>query len=106
MALLQFTEKGIYCAQGDFYIDPWQPVERAVITHAHSDHARAGSRHYLSHRDCIPLLQLRLGDHFYQSLEWGETVFMNGVALSLHPAGHMIGQGRLEGRGMGRERRL
>lgn len=95
MPLIEFSDKGLYCPQGQFYIDPWRPVERAVITHAHSDHARAGSQHYLCHRDSRPLLQLRLGDNDYQLAEWSEPVYMNGVKLSLHPAGHMIGSSQV-----------
>lgn len=95
MALLNFTEKGIYCSPGDFYIDPWKPVLRAVITHAHSDHARPGSDFYLCQHFTKPLLKLRLGDVTVQSVEWGETVFMNGVQVSLHPAGHIIGSSQI-----------
>ena len=91
MNLISFTDKGLCCSQGDFYIDPWKPVERAVITHAHSDHARWGSQNYLCHHYTKPILQLRLGDNNYQPVEWGETVTMNGVKISLHPAGHIIG---------------
>ncbi len=72
MPLIEFTTKGLYCRPGDFYIDPWQPVNKAVITHAHSDHARPGSQSYLCHHHTLPLLQLRLGDHAYQSVEWNE----------------------------------
>ncbi len=95
MALIDFTDKGLYCSQGDFYIDPWQGVDRAVITHAHSDHARAGSLYYLCHHLTKPILQLRLGNHFYQGIEWGEEILMNGVKLSLHPAGHIIGSSQV-----------
>ncbi len=93
--MLSFTEKGIYCLKGDFFIDPWKPVSRAVITHAHSDHARPGSENYLCHRLTKPLLQLRLGDNPYQTVEWGETVFINGIRVSLHPAGHIIGSSQI-----------
>ncbi|HMH21186.1 MAG TPA: ligase-associated DNA damage response exonuclease [Puia sp.] len=95
MPLIDFTDNGLYCSQGDFYIDPWRPVDKAVITHAHSDHARAGSKYYLCHRLTQPLLELRLGPHHYQSVEWGEPVTMNGVRLSLHPAGHIIGSSQI-----------
>jgi putative mRNA 3-end processing factor len=95
MGLLSFTDIGIYCAAGDFYIDPWRPVGRAVITHAHSDHARPGNRFYLCHRYTQYLLQLRLGDNNYQSVDWNEPVFMNGVRISLHPAGHIIGSAQI-----------
>lgn len=95
MALIDFTDKGLYCAAGDFYIDPWRPVDRAVITHAHSDHARAGSKHYLCHHLSLPILQLRLGQHAYQSVDWNESVWINGVRISLHPSGHIIGSAQI-----------
>jgi putative mRNA 3-end processing factor len=93
--MIEFTNKGLYCAAGNFYIDPWQPVDKAIITHAHSDHAHAGSRYYLCHHLTKPLLQLRLGDHPYQSVEWNEKIHMNGVTISLHPAGHIIGSSQV-----------
>jgi putative mRNA 3-end processing factor len=95
MALIEFREKGLYCPQGDFYIDPWAGVDRAVITHAHSDHARIGSRYYLCHRLTLPILALRLGNHVFQGIEWGERINMNGVTVSLHPAGHIIGSSQV-----------
>ena len=95
MPLIEFSDKGLCCPQGQFYIDPWKPVGKAVITHAHSDHARWGNESYLSHHDTKPLLQLRLGDNHYESVEWGEPVFINGVKLSFHPAGHMIGSSQV-----------
>lgn len=95
MPLIEFTDKGLYCGPGDFYIDPWRPVHRAVITHAHSDHAKAGSKQYLCHHLTKPLLQLRLGEHVFQGVEWNETVWMNGVKVSLHPAGHIIGSSQV-----------
>ena len=90
--------EGLYCPPGDFYIDPWRPVTRAVITHAHSDHARTGHGHYLAARQAEGVLRARLGDIDLQTLEYGERVVHNGVALSLHPAGHVLGsaQVRLE----------
>jgi putative mRNA 3-end processing factor len=101
MDLIVATQQGLYCAAGDFYIDPWRPVARAVITHGHSDHARAGSRAYLCHRDCAPILRKRLGDIPIQTLEYGERLVVNGVTLSLHPAGHVLGsaQARVDHRG-------
>lgn len=95
MQLIEFTDKGLYCRQGDFYIDPWKPVNKAVITHAHSDHARPGSNSYLCHHSTKPLLQLRLGDNHYESIGWDEVVYMNGVKVSLHPAGHIIGSAQV-----------
>jgi putative mRNA 3-end processing factor len=101
MNLLSFTDRGIYCTAGDFYIDPWKPVPRAIISHAHSDHARPGNDHYLCHQLTKPLLILRLGNISLQSVEWNEPVIINGVTVSLHPAGHIIGssQVRVEYRG-------
>ena len=95
MPLIEFTSLGLYCRAGGFYIDPWRPVDKAVITHAHSDHARAGSNAYLCHHQTLPLLQLRLGPHQYQTVEWNEPVMMNGVKVSLHPAGHIIGSSQV-----------
>ncbi|MEO6949592.1 MAG: ligase-associated DNA damage response exonuclease [Ginsengibacter sp.] len=97
-ALIQFTAKGLYCPQGDFYIDPWQPVKKAIITHAHSDHARHGSESYLSHIFTKPLLLARLGENIYETVDWNDPVYINGVKVSLFPAGHIIGsaQVRLE----------
>ncbi len=100
--MLEFTARGIYCPQADAYIDPWKPVDRAIITHAHSDHARPYHKHYLCHRDAAGLLRLRLGpDIDVQAVGFGECIRMNGVTVSLHPAGHIIGsaQVRLEYRG-------
>jgi putative mRNA 3-end processing factor len=101
MSLLSFTGKGIYCAAGDFYIDPWQPVKRALVTHAHSDHARPGSESYLCHHLTKPLLLWRLGNPPCMSVEWGEPVMLDAVRVSFHPAGHIIGssQIRVEYRG-------
>jgi putative mRNA 3-end processing factor len=94
--LLQFTHTGIHCPAGAFHIDPWLPAERAVITHAHSDHARWGSRHYLAHHDSAPALRLRLGsDISLQTVEYGERLRLNGVTLSLHPAGHIPGSAQV-----------
>ncbi len=100
-SLIQFTDKGLYCYQGNFYIDPWKPVENAVISHGHSDHSRWGNNNYLCHTDSLPILKLRLGENNYQTAGWNEPVFMNGVSVSFFPAGHIIGsaQVRVEYRG-------
>lgn len=96
MSLLQFTNKGIYCPQGNFYIDPWQPVDYALITHAHGDHARWGSRHYLAHEVSRPIMQARLGaDISIETLPYGVTKVINGVKVSLHPAGHIVGSAQI-----------
>lgn len=93
--------EGLYCPAGDFHIDPWRPVARAVITHAHADHARPGHGHYLCSAEGAGLLRARLGDVALQALAWGESLDHGGVRLSLHPAGHVLGsaQVRLEHRG-------
>lgn len=95
MALITFTDIGLYCPQGDFYIDPWRGVERALITHAHSDHARWGSRYYLAHHDSIPILNARLGSQQYQGIEWGKPLHINDVEVTYFPAGHVIGSSQI-----------
>jgi putative mRNA 3-end processing factor len=100
--LLQSTDAGLYCAPGDFYVDPWRPVERAIVTHAHADHACAGCGRYLASRDGLAVLKARLGDSAeISTLAHGETIDVNGVRVSLHPAGHILGsvQVRVEHRG-------
>lgn len=100
--MLQFTNKGIYCIPGKFYIDPWQPVDYAVITHGHADHARPAMKRYLCHDYSVPVLKTRLGmDIAVQGLPYNETLMINQVKVSLHPAGHIIGsaQIRLEYKG-------
>jgi putative mRNA 3-end processing factor len=101
MDLVVARPEGLYCPPGDFYIDPWKPVERAVITHGHGDHARTGSGHYLATRAGEGILRARLGDIRLQTLDYGERLEHGGVTLSLHPAGHVLGsaQVRLEYRG-------
>jgi putative mRNA 3-end processing factor len=93
--LLEFNDKGIFCAAGSFYIDPWQPVKHAVITHAHSDHAKWGHRHYLSHTLSREVLKYRLGDIELQTLDYDIPIIINGVTVSLHPAGHVIGSAQV-----------
>jgi putative mRNA 3-end processing factor len=90
--------EGLYCPPGDFYIDPWRPVDRAVITHAHADHARRGHAAYLAAAPADGVLRSRLGDINLQTLRYGEVIDHFGVRLSLHPAGHVLGsaQVRLE----------
>jgi putative mRNA 3-end processing factor len=95
-SLLQFTGKSIFCAQANVHIDPWIPVNRAIITHAHSDHARFGSEKYLAHKDSESILRLRLGEDIsLQTVEYGELFTINGVNFSLHPAGHIIGSAQV-----------
>lgn len=100
--MLAVTEPGLFCAAGGFHIDPWRPVDRALITHAHSDHARTGSRAYLCSEEGVDVLRLRLGaGASIQGLPYGETRDFNGVRVSFHPAGHVLGsaQIRVEHRG-------
>ena len=94
-------KEGLYCVPGQFYIDPWRPVDRAVITHAHGDHARVGHGHYLASASGVGVLRSRLGEIHIDGLEYGATVEHNGVKISLHPAGHVLGsaQVRMEHRG-------
>lgn len=96
--LVVLAPQGLYCPPGDFYIDPWRPVARAVVTHAHADHARRGHGHYLAHRDSLGVLRTRLGPVTIEGLDYGEVVEHRGVRISLHPAGHVLGssQVRLE----------
>jgi putative mRNA 3-end processing factor len=90
--LLTLTEHGLYCPAGDFYVDPWRPVRHAVITHAHSDHARWGSQCYLSSTGNADFLKLRLGPTIdLQTLPLGESLRVKDVRVSLHPAGHIRG---------------
>jgi putative mRNA 3-end processing factor len=101
MDIVVVRPEGLYCPQGGFYIDPWRPVARAVITHAHGDHARPGHAHYLAAQASERVLKARLGDIALQTLPYGERIAQNDVTLSLHPAGHVLGsaQVRLEHRG-------
>lgn len=88
--------EGLYCPAGDFHIDPWRPVPRAVITHAHADHARRGHGAYLASAMSEGVLRARLGEDItLQPLAYGETVSFNGVTLSLHPAGHVLGSAQV-----------
>ena len=102
MKLVKFTKKGIYCPQGKFYLDPWFPVDFAIISHGHADHARWGMKHYLCQHDSKAILQHRIGaDINIESLGYNTPILINGVAVSFHPAGHVIGsaQIRLEYKG-------
>ncbi len=88
-------KEGLYCVPGRFYIDPWRPVDRAVITHAHGDHARVGHGHYLAAASGVGVLRSRLGEIHIDGLEYGEPVEHNGVRISLHPAGHVLGSAQV-----------
>ena len=87
--------QGLYCPPGDFYIDPMRPVPRAVITHAHADHARRGHGAYLATAVSAGVLRARLGNITLQGVAYGEAVHINGVRVSLHPAGHVLGSAQV-----------
>jgi putative mRNA 3-end processing factor len=93
--LLEFTDCGIYCDAGKFYIDPWKPVDDAVITHAHADHAYTGHKQYLAHHLSREVLLYRLGDIRLRTIEYGETITKNGVEITMFPAGHVIGSAQI-----------
>lgn len=93
--LLQFTPKGIYCEQADVYLDPWRPVDKAIISHGHADHSRWGHQKYITHHKNVPIVQHRLGDVNISGKDWGETFSLNNVKFSLHPAGHIVGSSQI-----------
>lgn len=96
MHILNFTDKGIYCIPGKFYIDPWKPVDYALITHGHADHARWGMTKYLCHHLTVPILHIRIGkDIQVQGVGYNEPININGVKVSFHPAGHIIGSAQI-----------
>lgn len=94
-AVLSFTDRGLHCAAGDFFIDPWRPVARALITHGHSDHARPGHGTYICTPLTEPILRLRLGEVRVQTLPYGSPVTIGGARVSLHPAGHVPGSAQV-----------
>jgi putative mRNA 3-end processing factor len=93
--LLAFNDKGIFCQQAGVYLDPWRPVDKAIITHGHSDHARWGHKAYITHHTNIPIIRHRLGDINVSGVDWNESFTINGVRFSLHPAGHIVGSAQV-----------
>ncbi|MEO1744905.1 MAG: ligase-associated DNA damage response exonuclease [Pseudomonadota bacterium] len=96
--LLHPTDRGLYCPPGDFYIDPVRPVERALITHGHADHARAGHHNVMATRETLDIMGIRYGANFAaetQEAALGEIVDINGVTVSWHPAGHVLGSAQI-----------
>lgn len=87
--------EGLWCEPGAFFIDPWRPVDRALITHAHADHARRGNTRYLAAREGERVLRSRLGDIRLETLHWGERIDVQGVRVSFHPAGHVLGAAQI-----------
>lgn len=97
-SLLYPTPAGLYCPAGDFYVDPVRPVERALITHGHSDHARPGHGKVLATRQTLDIMRIRCGADFCgseQAVAFGESLSLNGVGLSFHPAGHVLGSAQI-----------
>ena len=93
---LEYTPKGLYCIPGDFHIDPHSPVEHAVVTHAHSDHARWGCKKYLAAKPSEHLLRMRMSPEAeFRFLPYGETLTVGGVRVSFHPAGHILGSAQI-----------
>jgi putative mRNA 3-end processing factor len=96
VALLELAEHGLYCAAGEFYIDPWGAVDRAIVTHAHAGHARPGSRSYLTARAGERLLRARLGpEASIQAVDYGAPLTIGDARVSLHPAGHILGSAQV-----------
>ena len=95
MSLLSITPKGICCEQADIFIDPWRPVDKAFVTHGHADHARPGSRHYWCTDLAAPVIKHRLGAISLETARYGQTISINGVRFSFHPAGHVIGSAQI-----------
>src|ERR1700735_3234433 len=96
--ILMPTPAGLCCKPGGFHIDPTRIVERALITHAHSDHARAGHGAVLATRETLDLMRLRYGENFggaAQAIGYGESVTINGVTVTFHPAGHVLGSAQI-----------
>lgn len=93
--VLSFTDRGVYCPAGDFYIDPWRPVARAMITHGHSDHARPGHGAYLATHQSGPVLRHRLGEITFEGITYGERRQVGGAVVSFHPAGHVTGSAQI-----------
>ncbi len=96
MPLISFTENGIYCERADVYIDPWKPVKKALITHAHADHSRYGMTQYLAHHHSVPVMKHRLGEIDVEGIKYGEIKTINGVQISFHPAGHIPGSSQIK----------
>lgn len=95
MALLEFTSEGIYCPAADVYIDPWRPVDKALITHGHADHSRWGHKHYLFTKTAAPVIRYRLGNINADTVDYGAVITINGVKFSFHPAGHIVGSAQI-----------
>jgi putative mRNA 3-end processing factor len=92
---LEVKPEGLYCKDGDFYIDAWKPVPISVVTHAHGDHAYWGHQHYIASSASKELIQHRLGNVSLQTLNYGEKLKLGNCWISLHPAGHILGSSQV-----------
>src|ERR1700753_3054549 len=102
--LLHPAEAGLYCPPGDFYIDPVTPVDRAVITHGHGDHARSGHGHVLATSETLAIMATRYGEDFARARDaapYGTPITHNGVEITLFPAGHILGSAQIRLRWQG-----
>ncbi|NJN87324.1 MAG: ligase-associated DNA damage response exonuclease [Leptolyngbyaceae cyanobacterium SL_7_1] len=96
MTLITVRPEGLYCEAGGFFVDPWRSVDTALITHAHSDHARSGSSHYIAHHVSQGILRKRLGDTIdLRGVEYGEKLKLGNTWVSFHPAGHVLGSAQV-----------
>jgi putative mRNA 3-end processing factor len=96
MTLLRLTERGLYCEAGDFHVDPWGAVDRAVVTHAHGDHVAWGCRAYLTSAEGLGVLRSRLPpEATVTGQRWSEPATLRGVRVSFHPAGHILGSAQI-----------
>ncbi|MEM8810209.1 MAG: DNA ligase-associated DEXH box helicase, partial [Cyanobacteria bacterium P01_G01_bin.38] len=94
--LITVRPEGLYCEQGDFYIDPWKPVGTALITHAHSDHARAGAQQYYATGISEGVLRKRLGAEMnLHGVTYGEKLKLGKTWVSFHSAGHVLGSAQI-----------
>ncbi len=93
--VFRHTDRGLYCAAGDFFVDPWRPVDRALITHGHADHARPGHAHYLATQTALPVIRHRLGEISAEGIDFAETRRIGDAVVSFHPAGHVPGSAQI-----------
>ena len=99
--ILMPVPAGLSCSPGGFHIDPVRPVERAVITHGHSDHARPGHGAVLATQETLDMMRLRYGDDFAgtaQAIAYGEEIGLGDVRIKFHPAGHVLGSAQIAGK--------